>query len=759
VVLLDDSEFATALDRARQERDARLEEFRARANAPHKDNSGALLDGVQTLHGILDARGWAVREGQVRMVEHIEDANRNEDGSMRTVGVVAVVAPVGTGKTLGYLAPALARGDRIIIATSTKALQDQIVGEELPRLREDMLNAYGRYITFAVLKGKSNYACLSHVDATIAHYQSEVDRISDSLLEDITLSEDDDLPILREIAQQARLALASGETALFDSSALLGRLSPDTLRNVTAKHSCPARRMDADSTMLDYAEDDSTDVYRAAYAKAMLADVVVLNTALLVEEIKKQNNKVSPTTPSLLEGVGMVIVDEAHHAPAIVAEAFSERLRRKDSITAAKQIDNRLPESKRVFERLAREYFDGIDEADETIRSRREFSEAVARLGNQFHKQALAHIESLRNEAGDKALGLMSDFRDEVTSVAAAIGVLALRTTTRNDREVLSTRVSVDFDESGSDFEISAVPIDVSFFRERLVSAMTMVGPASREPKTPLKTIVLCSGTMNAAVPRLLGLGGSNVLRTVDSPFDPRRARVCVPAHLPTPKEGDRWMNVAWEDAQQAILAAEGRTLFLCTSYNAVREFARRARETLPFTVLQQDNRVSRAETIGRFAEDEHSVLFATMGYWEGIDVPGPSLSLVVIDKIPFPLPNDSIMEARREWVDAEGGDSFHLVDVAYASTMLAQASGRLIRAAEDCGGVLVLDSRLVNARYGSGVTAQMEPRWLLYRDINPFVKWMRAVSQAHACGTPDAVLDYPVDTEPLRPKARMVVR
>jgi len=1095
-------EIAAAKAQADEDERARIE--RAVANTA---GLAAKADtGVDVLRGILGARGWNERAGQIRMTQYVDEAHDDEDGGVpKRVGIVGVVAPVGTGKTLGYLAPALARGERVIIATSTKALQDQIVGEELPRLREDMINAFGRHITYSVMKGKSNYACLgaetrvithdgtfpirdlagtvatvldgdgdwvdapikdygeqrlfritltgpgrkrrvvratadhrwflnenigtpgftetttealrpgdrlayaarhpvaaslrpsqfgvahgivfgdgtvfgatpggfrtgtvvlhggkrelsryfseseqhpganekysepfirvcdlpnhfktlpsldeapsylygwlagycatdghvsdsgtvtlssakrehvdfaeavanrlgiatygvsggvrgearkgrgsadgemyslplnnktlgpefylrskhrkhgpklasadmrnykrwlrarrwiiesveedtvetvycaevpttqsfvlegniltgnclAHVDETIARFASHLGTSSDNdLLGGV--SGDTELDGLVRISRHTRLAMARGDVVNFDTDLMLQRLGEDTRRGVTAKHACPIRRIPLEDCnvcvegsgaeghcqKIEAIAKDDRDVWRSAYCRAMLADVVVMNTALLVEEVTKQNNKASPAVPSVLEGVGMVVIDEAHHAPGIVTQSFSREINRKAAIGMARALDKRIADLD--IETMMTMFFNSIDSADEEIKKISEFSEYAAKTCNSFAERASALLDRKARgatEAKGKSQAAVTEFRDDVIDTIKEIGGLAARKSVRGETSVHSARLSVDFLPDGSDFTLTAVPIDVSFFRERLVSAMSGVGTHSVRPKSNHKTIVLCSGTMNATTPRLLGFGGGSVVKTVESPFDPQRARLCVPADLPLPKT-EEWEAAAWAKAEQAVLATEGRTLFLCTSNKMVQAFSLRAKG-LPFTVLKQGDG-SRADLVRRFAQDEHSVLVATMGYWEGIDVPGPALSLVVLDKIPFPVPSDPIATARREWVEAEGGNAFSIVDVGHASTMLAQGSGRLIRAESDAGGVLILDSRLANARYGSMALSQIERGWLFYRSLDPFLDWMKAVTAAHALGDTESVLDYRRDAEPIRARRKEFVR
>lgn len=760
---LSDDAFAQALHEAEQTSEmaarAAWDECRAHKGPKLSEQSS----GVDVLREILAHRGWDERAGQVQMVRDIDELSEGDPDAYGR-GTVAMVAPVGTGKTLGYLAPALARGGRVVVATSTKALQDQIVGEELPRLASDLRAAFGYNLSFAVLKGKSNYACLSHLDQRIATYESQASQMAahqgKSLIKGEAETTDQELAALKVIAQRTRIALATRNVAEYDAGTLLSALPHETQKAVNAKHSCPSRKIDLSEKTLDEVAKDRTDPWRAAYCDAMTADVVVMNTALLVEEVRKQNNKPHPNIASVLEGVSTVIIDEAHHAPNIVTAAFSAKIVASDAIKLAEAVDKRAPADRRGAAMITQTFISRVDTADHEAKFEADLNVAVAQACETFVKDIEAVLERLPVREERKLADAVGDFRENVLDIVRDAGILAKRVIDRDGKQVYTSRVSVtDQPPLAGDFELAVVPVDVSFFRQRLVTAVTSKPvPGARDCPRKDRAFVLSSGTLNANTPRLLGLGGGSVMRMVESPFDPARARMCVPRDLPLLGGGandEAWFEDAWKAAKRAITAAGGRTLFLCTSNAKVRAFAERAAAELPFQVLRQDQG-SRSQLITKFAADESSILVATMGYWEGIDVPGPALSLVVIDKMPFPLPNDAIMKAREQWVTAEGGNAFTVVNVSHVSTMLAQGAGRLIRSEGDVGGVLLLDSRAVVKRYGPKALEQIESRWLLYEDLDGFVGWMEAVRDALDAGDPDAVLDHSErGTRELRPRSR----
>ena len=218
-------------------------------------------------------------------------------------------------------------------------------------------------------------------------------------------------------------------------------------------------------------------------------------------------------------------------------------------------------------------------------------------------------------------------------------------------------------------------------------------------------------------------------LLDVGSPFDyPANGLIYCAARLPRPNDA-RWADAAIDELAALIDAASGRTLALFTSYKAMNRAVDALRTRLPFPLLAQGDQPKQA-LIERFSRDPETCLFATMSFWQGIDVPGPSLSLVTIDRLPFPRPDDPLLQARRENV---GPGAFVTIDVPRAATLLAQGVGRLIRSSTDRGAVAVLDPRLATARYGPKIVATL-PKMRRTRDrseIEAFLRDLRAAPVA----------------------------
>jgi ATP-dependent DNA helicase DinG len=216
----------------------------------------------------------------------------------------------------------------------------------------------------------------------------------------------------------------------------------------------------------------------------------------------------------------------------------------------------------------------------------------------------------------------------------------------------------------------------------------------------------------------------------IEGSFDyPTQGLLYVAAHLPDPRD-DAWRDAAADEALGLTQAAGGRALVLTTSYAMMERIADRL-TVLETRVLVQGE-MPKPRLIGEFSEDETSTLVATMGFWEGIDVPGRSLSLVVIDRIPFPRPNDPLTQARREAVEARGGSAFGTVDLPHAAMMLAQGAGRLIRNEADRGVVAVLDSRAIQRQYGQRILRSL-PRLRRTSDPQQALRYLRSLADGLA--------------------------
>jgi ATP-dependent DNA helicase DinG len=609
--------------------------------------AGAPLDAVDaSLARVTKALpgGGEDRPGQVAMAHAVTRAI--VDGRH-----VVVQAGTGTGKSLAYLVPAALSGRPVVIATATKALQDQLVGKDLPFLADHLDDP----LTYAVLKGRSNYVCrqrLGEIDASAQ--QLALDGLADRAPEEE----------LKEIKTWAATTLTGDRAELpFEPSSEAWAAVSVGSRECPGASRCPQ----GGSCFAESARNLASD-----------ADVVVVNLHLYGLHLESGG--------VVLPEHDVVIIDEAHQLEDVISSTFGVDL------TAGRFA---------ALSRMAGVVLDDPQTLGSVEAAGSLVADALAEhVGRRLRGRLPSEIEGAVADARIAVDGLMAALKgvptdkEEIAAPATRAAKAAGRLAGELEA-VLEVRTGHVMWVEGPDRSPSLrlAPVDVaSTLAERLWSETTAV---------------LTSATVPPAIVPRLGLPEGRVdVLDVGSPFDHEgHALLYCAAHLPDPREA------AYEPATHAELmalieAAGGRTLALFTSYRAMDAAAEVLKPRLSVPVLTQRD-LPKPALVTAFAADEPTCLFATMGFWQGVDVPGRTLSLVAIDRIPFPRPDEPLMQARRE---AARGEAFRLVDLDRASTLLAQGAGRLIRSAEDRGVVAVLDPRLAKARY----------RWDLVRALPP---------------------------------------
>jgi ATP-dependent DNA helicase DinG len=600
------------------------------------------------------------RPGQLRMAEAVAAAI---EGRRHLV----VQAGTGTGKTLAYLVPAVLSGRKVVVATATLALQDQLVRHDLPALHRSL----DRPFRWAVLKGRSNYFCLQRA-AELAGAGAGG--------EQLVLGGD------RARAEVARLAAWAPTSRTGDRAELAVEPSPAawsavsvSARDCPGAHRCPVGQLCfAEKARQAAAEADvvvvNTHLYAAHLASGGVVlpehDVVVLDEAHVVEDVVAAAAGVELTPGrfrALRATLGTILAPGGEDGEG--AEALGDALLRSaEQLTAA--VAPLLEGGRRLRPPLRRELADAL----EVGRGRVERATAsLLRLGDGLPAEA----------AGRRVRAL---------SVAASLAE-DLGAVLRLDRS--SAADSVLWVEGTAEAPVLRLaPVDCAELLQRQLWEEV--------------TAVLTSATIPIGLATRLGAPADRCDELdVGSPFDyERQALLYCAAHLPEPREPS-FEEAAHRELERLITASGGRALALFTSWRAMQAAVEALRGRLPWTVLAQGE-LPRPALLAAFAAEESSCLFATTSFWQGIDVPGPSLSLVVIDKLPFPRPDEPLLQARRERAGAAG---FTAVDLPRAATLLAQATGRLVRAADDRGVVAVLDRRLAtNRRY----------RWELVRALPP---------------------------------------
>ena len=635
--------------------------------------------------------GGEERPGQVAMAEAVQHA-------IETGEHLAVQAGTGTGKSLAYLVPAIryavAARTTVVVATATIALQSQLIDRDLPRLVPAVAPLLGQEPTFAILKGRRNYLCL--------HRQrgGPADDPQDALFEPVDTGPTS--PLGRQVK---RLHEWAEQTATGDRDELVPGVPDAAWRqvSVSAQECIGAQRCPFGSRCF-------AEKAREAAAKA---HIVVTNHALMAID--------ATSDIDVLPGHDVVIIDEAHDLVDRVTSATAGELS-GPVIDMAGLRAGRLTEPA-TAEAGAPAVADQLRQAAAALTV--DLGDAPAGRMDVLSDALAATLRSVRDAAKactDAITASATGMEEDPQRLSAARLTLA----SLGDIERTARRVHDVFADQIADRR-EVVWLDRPFVEDArrpptLRVAPLEVGPVLRERLFGSRTVTLTSAT--------LALGGSfNPLASqwglnvpgddqlswtgldVGSPFDhPRSGILYVARHLPPPGR-DQLAEAYLTELEELIDAAGGRTLGLFSSMRAAVQAAGALRDRIKQPLLCQGDDVT-AQLVRQFAEDEPTCLFGTLSLWQGVDVPGPSLRLVVIDRIPFPRPDDPLASARQRAVAARGGNGFMTVAAAHAALLLAQGTGRLLRTMTDRGVVAVLDPRLVTARYGDFLRASLSPFW-----------------------------------------------
>ena len=645
----------------------------------------------ELLHAAVTAVGGVERPGQVAMAEAVAAA---VDAGEQLL----VQAGTGTGKSLAYLVPALAHGDRVVVATATLALQRQLVERDLPRTVTALQPLLRRRPLFAMLKGRSNYLCLHRVHEGAPSDEGEGLFDPAETLGGPSSKLGKDVMRLRDWADET-------ETGDRDD------MSPGVSDRAWAQLSVSSREC-LGAGKCPYGGECFAE---AARERAKLADVVVTNHALLAIDALEG----APVLPEH----ELLIVDEAHELVSRVTGIATAELTTGAVNRAVKRAAKLANEKAVDALQAAAENYHGLMEIAQpgrleelpenigyAVAAIREASRSViTSLGeirdkgvsdeDAVRKQALASVENIHDTADRMLEGseydvLWIEDRDRYGPGAASLRVAPLsvsgllRESLYKERSVVLTSATLKL---GGDFTGVALSLGL--------------GPDGR--RTDDQAASAAAAVRSAApedVPRWRAMD-------VGSPFDyPRQGILYVAKHLPPPgREPDR--PAMLDELAELIQAAGGRTLGLFSSMRAAQAAAEALRERVPGEILLQGEDTL-GELIRAFSESADSCLFGTLSLWQGVDVPGSACQLVVMDRIPFPRPDDPLMSARQRDVEQHGGNGFMAVAATHAALLMAQGAGRLIRAADDRGVVAVLDSRLATARYGGFFRSSMPDFW-----------------------------------------------
>ncbi|MGC5168241.1 ATP-dependent DNA helicase [Luteimicrobium sp. DT211] len=659
----------------------------------------ALAETDPEVDALLDlavgALGGARREGQSGMAQAVAAAVRSGEHLL-------VQAGTGTGKSLGYLVPAVQHAvtadERVVVSTATLALQRQVLTRDLPLVADALAPRLPRTPRIALLKGWHNYACRHKVEggypvdeggtlfdlepSGAAEHPGAVDGADAAAAPSGARGRRGG----RSLADEVRAARAwIEETDSGDRDELVPGVSDRAWRQVSVT------ALECLGTRCPLLAQCFPERARQA---AREADVVVTNHAML--------GVAASGSPGALPEHDVLVVDEAHElADRVTAQATVElsvpaiehaaRLARRHGGVATEALDTATQTFGALVAQLpAERYPHGLpDDARLAV--------AAVRDALRTLQSALKPDPQAKGESG-------SGMKMAQAAVLAVFEVAERFAADPDGRDVVWCARAGDFGSGPAVSTLYAAPLGVAgLIRSQLLAERTGVFTSA--------TLEL-GGSFEPAA-RSLGLVADDVAwrgLDVGSPFDYRRQGILyVARHLDPP--GRQLSEQQLAELERLVLAAGGRTLGLFSSRRAAEQAAEALRDRVDLPVLCQGD--DQLPTLVReFAEDEATCLFGTLSLWQGVDVPGPSLSLVVIDRIPFPRPDDPVRSARSEAVDAAGGNGFMQVSATHAALLLAQGAGRLVRATTDRGVVAVLDSRLARARYGTFLQRSMPAFW-----------------------------------------------
>ena len=617
----------------------------------------------------VESLGGARRPGQVKMAEAVTNALESERH-------LAVQAGTGTGKSLAYLVPAIRHAQThdttVVVSTATIALQRQLVDRDLPRLADALEPLLPERPTFAIQKGRNNYVCL--------HKLSLDDAPSDSLIEE------EDLSWLGKHVK--RVAEWAQDTETGDRDDLVPGVPDMAWRQVSVtSNEClgASRCPHGEECFAEIARERTKDV-----------DVVVTNHALLAID--------ALADVAVLPEHDAVIIDEAHELDGRITSVATAEISAR-ALTMAARRASKLGASRDTLEDVIDDFTAAIDvEAPgrwETISDPARGAFAALRDALWKTRTGISDAPPGESENDPERFAERANLKNHLEDLHDAV-VRILEVFDEPDPAKHLDVVWLTRSERYGD-SVSVAPLSVAgLLHEKLFGEHTVV----------LTSATLTVGGNFNAMAASWGLPkGTWDALDAGTPFDPAKSGILYTAtHLPTPGR-DGLTAATLDEIAELITAAGGRTLGLFSSRRAAEQAAEAMRARLPFDILLQGED-STGALVDAFAKNENSCLFGTLTLWQGVDVPGSACSLVIIDRIPFPRPDDPLLQARSNAADAAGRSGFMEVSATHASLLMAQGAGRLLRSVTDRGVVAVLDNRLATKRYGSFIRRSLPAFW-----------------------------------------------
>ena len=632
------------------------------------------LSHIFSLNGQLsqNIKDFSPREEQLSMAQAVGDTIYNKSS-------LVIEAGTGTGKTLAYLAPVLLFNKKTIISTGSKNLQDQLFNRDLPAIKK-ALNFTGK---IALLKGRANYLCLERLDQVIAQ----------GVLGDKSVLTD---------LSKVRKWNNSTKTGDFTECVELAEDSPIISQLTSTAESCLG------TDCPNYSE----CYVAAARRKALNADLVVINHHLFFADMAVKETGFGELIPH----AEVIIFDEAHQLPDIASQYFGQSLTSRQLFDLCKDINI-------VYRTELKDMLQLGSTSDTLLKVVQDFRLLLGEENNtrgnwrEFYKQS----------AVKKAFDLLQEkinFLSEVIKLTLGRSqtldsiferVESIKSQLKRLTETNIVGFCYWYEGNGRQFGLHITPLTVADkFREQ----MTIKEAAWIFTSATLEV----GGTFNHFCQRL-GIEHATQ-KILHSPFNyPEQSLLCVPRYLPTTNKTHTLTSLG-EMLLPVIEANKGRCFVLCTSYTMMRGLAEYFREKSMLSILVQGE-TSKGKLLEQFTHTSHSVLVATSSFWEGIDVRGDALSLVIIDKLPFTAPDDPLLKARIEDCKLQGGDPFNDIQIPEAVITLKQGVGRLIRGVSDRGVVIICDNRLVMRNYGKTFLKSL-PNSSRTRDLNKVIQFLQ---------------------------------
>lgn len=610
--------------------------------------------------GILEQQidGFHSRPQQLQMAEAVEETLENG-------GVLVCEAGTGTGKTFAYLIPALLSGRKVVISTGTKNLQDQLYKRDLPRIRE----LAGRPLQTALLKGRANYLCLQRMDSASFDRRTLSPAVA-ALLEEV-----------RRWAGRTRHGDIA-ELGNIPESSVIWPLVTSTIDNCLGQE-CP----DYENCHL-----------LAARRQAQEADLVVINHYLLCADFALKREGFG----ELLPLADAFIIDEAHQLPDIANRFFGVSI-------SDRQLQELTRDIRIAYRQLKMKQRGLVECADALDKSSRDFRLLFAMDEHRGAWRELQQDPRLL-QALDETAKRLTALAEALTAVEGSDKGLA----SCHDRaKELSRQLRLIVEQQEDEEHIRW--FEINRLGYRLQQTPLQIAAAFQEQmQRHARCWVFTSATLAVGddfshFMHQLGLGEESRTERWQSPFDYQRQAVWyVPRELVEPRE-QGFVQAVVEAAVPVINASGGRTFLLFTSHRALNQAAELLEERLDYPLLVQGS-MPRNELLEEFREAGNAVLLGTGSFWEGVDVQGAALSVVVIDKLPFASPGDPLLQARLDALKKQGRNPFMEYQVPQAVISLKQGAGRLIRGINDTGVLMLCDLRLLSRPYGKIFIDAMPP-------------------------------------------------